>query len=126
MHNQEAQIMEDMYTILQKLCKAKKITITDMCRESGVPRSSVGNLASGSTQLLSAKNVQKLANYFNVSADYLLGNEEKDPPEKSDRPSEDDIKIALFGGDSEVTDEMWEEAKQFAKFIKERETKKRE
>ena len=54
--------MEDMYTILKKLCAARGITLTDMCRESGVPRSSVGNLATGSTQQLSAKNVQKLAN----------------------------------------------------------------
>lgn len=69
--------MCNMYSILQKLCAQKGITITEMCRAAGVPRSSVGNLATGSTQQLSAKNMQKLATYFNVSADYLLGNEEK-------------------------------------------------
>lgn len=73
--------MCNMYSILQNLCAQKGITITEMCREAGVPRSSVGNLATGSTQQLSAKNMQKLATYFNVSADYLLGNEEKPAPE---------------------------------------------
>lgn len=73
--------MCNMYSILQKLCAQKGITITEMCRAAGVPRSSVGNLATGSTQQLSAKNMQKLATYFNVSADYLLGNEEKPAPE---------------------------------------------
>ena len=34
--------------------------------------------------------------------------------------SEDDIKIALFGGDGEVTDEMWEEAVLMAEIIKEK------
>lgn len=61
--------MCNMYSILQNLCAQKGITITEMCREAGVPRSSVGNLATGSTQQLSAKNMQKLATYFNVSAD---------------------------------------------------------
>ena len=61
--------MCNMYSILQKLCAQKGITITEMCRAAGVPRSSVGNLATGSTQQLSAKNMQKLATYFNVSAD---------------------------------------------------------
>ena len=30
----------------------------------------------------------------------------------------DEIKIALFGGDGDVTDEMWEEVKRFVEFVK--------
>ena len=33
-------------------------------------------------------------------------------------PTEDEIKIALFGGDGDVTDEMWEEVKRFVEFVK--------
>lgn len=72
--------MCNMYSILQSLCSQKGINITEMCRAAGVPRSSVGNLARGSTQQLSAKNMQKLATYFGVSVDYLLGNEQKEKP----------------------------------------------
>lgn len=72
--------MSEMYKILQDLCKTKGITITEMCREAGVPRSSVGNLASGNTQALSAKNVQKLAAYFGVPAGRILGDTQKEKP----------------------------------------------
>lgn len=69
--------MYNMYETLKKLCESKNITITDMCRAADVPRSSVGNLATGKTRQLSAKNMQKLASFFGVSTDYLLGNEKK-------------------------------------------------
>lgn len=39
---------------------------------------------------------------------------------------DEQLRIALFGGDDEVSDEMWEEAKNYALYIKERERKKRE
>lgn len=41
------------------------------------------------------------------------------PPEKeSSDVSDEDIKFALFGGDGEITDEMFEEVKRFAEFVK--------
>ena len=100
--------MANMYTILQQLCAAKKITITDMCREAGVPRSSVGNLARGSTKQLSAKNVQKIASYFNVSTDCIFGNEQKEKP-VTDNGNEldilDHIDVGFLGDYKELTDE---------------------
>ncbi len=57
--------------------------------------------------------LKRLANYFNVSIDYILDN--------TDNPRaaiDDDVKVALFGGDGEVTDEMWNEVKQFADFVR--------
>ena len=64
--------------------------------------------------------------------DYRLGNEtipeylarkkkEKDPqPAQEGKPeiSEDDIKFALFGGAGEITDEMYNEVKEFVRFVK--------
>ena len=35
-------------------------------------------------------------------------------------PSEHDIKVALFGGEDEVTDDMWQEVKNFVAFIKQK------
>ncbi len=32
--------------------------------------------------------------------------------------SENEIKVALFGGDGEVTEEMWQEVKRFVEFVK--------
>ena len=53
----------------------------------------------------------KLAEYFSVSTDYLLGKEED--------ICDEDIKLAVFG-DPDMTDAQFEEVKQFARFIKER------
>ena len=39
--------------------------------------------------------------------------------------SDDDIKFALFGGDCEITDEMYDEVKRFAAYIKQREAGKK-
>ena len=39
--------------------------------------------------------------------------------------SDHDLKVALFNGSENVTDEMWEEVKSFARFVEEREANKR-
>lgn len=112
-----------MYEIFAKLLEERGITPYRVSVDTGVSQGSLSDWKRGKSKPKYEKLV-KIAEYFDVSVDYLLG-KEKDPSEKSGRPSEEDIKIALFGGDGEITDEMWEEAKQFAKFIKERETKKK-
>ncbi len=46
-------------------------------------------------------------------------NKKKDPqPEERPEVTEDDIKFALFGGAGEITDEMFDEVKEFVKFVK--------
>jgi hypothetical protein len=69
----------------------------------------------------------KIADYFGVTTDYLLGTEtEKAPTSKGERHvTDDDIKFALFGGDGEINDAMYEEVKGFAAFIKQREASKK-
>ena len=64
-----------------------------------------------------------LSRIFGVTTDYLLcGTPEKDRNAVTD----DDIKFALFGGDGEITDAMYEEVKQFAAFVRQREAEKKE
>lgn len=69
-----------------------------------------GNVPSGAT-------LQKIADYFGVSVDYLLGKTEQ--KEKSPSVSDEEIKFALFGG-GEITDEMWDEVKRYAEFVKQK------
>lgn len=61
----------------------------------------------------------RIAEYLGVSVDYLLANESS----TNTSVTEDDIKFALFDGAENITDEMYEEVKRFAEFVKQRENK---
>lgn len=66
----------------------------------------------------------RIADFFHVSTDCLLGHSiASDQPKPA--PDIEAAKVALFGGDGEVTDEMWEEALFAAQMIKERYRRKK-
>ena len=66
------------------------------------------------------KYIVQIADFLNVSTDYLLGTEKKEYT-----TSDEEIKFALFKGLEGVTDEMYDEVKQFAEMVKMREDAKR-
>ena len=69
-----------------------------------------------------AGKIKAMAKIFDVPPSYLIDNETAEVPQPTVEggvPVED-IKFALFGGDMEITDEMYEEVKQFAAFVKAR------
>ena len=119
--------MSDLYNRIDSLCIKHGVSITTMCKESGASRASLSDLKVGRKQKLSADTLSKIAIYFSVSVDYLLGNESKKAPtEAGERAvSDNDIKFALFGGDGEITDEMYDEVKRFAAYVKQREADKK-
>lgn len=101
----------------------------DLCRQKGVPptRAALEIGLSKSTPT-SWKNrgltpqgetLNKIADYFAVSVDYLLGNEQKETPAAAD-VDEEVIKFALSGGEGRITDAQYEEVKKFVQFIRER------
>ena len=73
--------MCNMYSILQKLCAQKGITITEMCKAAKISRAPLTELKMGRSKTLSSATLSKIAAYFGVSVDYLLGNKEKPAPE---------------------------------------------
>lgn len=70
--------MSNLYNRIEALCQKASITITTMCKESGASRASLSDLKVGRKQSLSAETLSKIAGYFGVSVDYLLGNEQKE------------------------------------------------
>ena len=121
--------MEDLYKRIENLCNNRGVTITTMCKESGASRASLTDLKKGRKQGLSAETLAKISAYFSVSIDYLLTGEEtkKAPTDEGERTvSDDDIKFALFGGDGEITDAMYDEVKRFAQMVKLREEAEKE
>ena len=104
---------------LTSLRKKAGITQEQFARDFNCSRSTVAMWESGK-RTPDLETLSKIADYFNVSIDVLSGKtfEPSTPPPPSPTITERDLQVALFGGDEEVTDEMWEEVKSFAEFVK--------
>lgn len=60
-----------MYNKIEFLCTQKKIKIAQLCKETGITKSTISDLKNGRTKTLSTQTLKKIANYFNVSLDYF-------------------------------------------------------
>ena len=109
--------MENLYNRIEALCAERHITVTELCRQAGVPRSALSDYKYGRIKKIGIDKLTKIAAYFGVPVDTLLGGERTEAPVVSD----EDIKFALFNGAGDITDEMFEEVKRFAQFVRERE-----
>ena len=71
--------------------------------------------------------IRAMAEMFDVPTSYLVDEDAVyvSPNDGRVQVSEEDIKFALFGGDGEITDEMYQEVQLFASFIKAREAAKK-
>ena len=102
--------MSDLYKRIEDLCKENAVTITSMCKESGASRASLTDLKMGRKQKLSADTLSKIARYFNVSVDYLLGSKTEKAPTLTAKDERDIAKtmellmVQLSDGDSLMFD----------------------
>lgn len=122
----EVPIMYNMYNVIEGLCDSRGIKVGKMCADLEISRGILGDLKAGRTKSLSAQNLEKISGYFGVSSDFILGKEKAPTQEGERKVSDDDIKFALFGGDSEITDAMYDEVKRFAQMVKLREEAEKE
>ncbi len=63
------------YDMIKTLCKNNGVTVTGLEKELGFAR---GSLCKVDTNKPSMEKVKKLADYFHVSADYLMNGKEKE------------------------------------------------
>ena len=78
-----------MYEIIEGLCTEHGIKPGKMCAELGISRGIMSDLKAGRTKKLSAENIAKISNYFNVSSDYLLGTETENAPVLTEKDRRD-------------------------------------
>lgn len=64
-----------MYEIYEKLLLIKGLTTADVCRATGISQSTMSNWKKRGNDL-SAKNAQKVADFLDVSVDYLMSGKE--------------------------------------------------
>ena len=60
-----------MYEVFEQLLQKFGITAADVCKATGIRQSTISNWKSR-RNLISGKNAQLIADYFNISVDYLM------------------------------------------------------
>ena len=107
-----------------ELCNAADETPNSVAKKIQASSGSVTAWKNGSEPR--SATTRKIADFFNVSTDYLLGKEEKAPTDDGGRKFDiSEIMFALSrGGEQEITPEMFEEVKRFAEYVGQRESKK--
>lgn len=107
------------YSRIEELCNKKCVTVTDMCRDADIPRSALSDYKAGRKKTISLKNVSKIAGYFDISIDELMGSTERSiqsEPQFADSV----LKAAFFDGEKELTTEqindLWADVREYAAF----------
>ncbi len=115
------------YDLFCDLCSKKKISPTRASLEIGLSKSTAtkwkntGAIPQGET-------LNKIADYFGVSVDYLLGNDQKERPFGKAEGRDvtfDDFTYALHNETKELSKENKEKLLEMARFFKEQQDKKK-
>ena len=106
------------YDRFEALCAQKGVRPGRACVEMGLSRSLAAKWKATGVQRPGSEALEKMSAYFGVPVDALLGSDGPRPV------TDEEIKFALFGGDGEITDAMYDEVKAFAQYLKERNRKK--
>ena len=63
-------------SVFVELLQKNKVSAYELSKQTGIPDSLLSNYRTGK-KVPTSENLQKIANYFNVSVDYLLGKTDK-------------------------------------------------
>lgn len=96
--------------------RALSLTQRELAEQLGVSNTSISNWEKGLSRP-DADLIQKLCAILHLQPNDFYAAEN---PASRPAVSDDDIKFALFGGDGEITDAMYDEVKRFAAFLKQR------
>ena len=114
-----------MYERFSKVLQEKGLTAYKVSKETGVSQGSLSDWKYGRSKPKN-ESMKKIADYLGVSVDWLNGISTDRYETAKTKITDDDIKFALFGGEKEITDEMYEEVKSFAQYVKEKYKNKKE
>lgn len=112
--------MSELYNRIEMLCEKKKITVTEMCRKTNISRGSLTDLKANRSKSLSQKALSKIADYFEVSIDYVLGNNSESNENNLDEQLEG-IDFALMSETEGLTNEQKQTVINYIKFLKSQE-----
>lgn len=105
------------YDRFASLCRSRGVSPSRAAEDAGLSKSAVSKWKREPEAIPSGAVLAKLSAYFGIPASQLL----------EGAPAADDeaLKFALFGGSENITPEMFEEVRSFARFVMERERSRR-
>ena len=112
------------YERFVQLCRQKGVSTSKAAIDAGLSKSTVTKWKTDPGTKPSGNVIDKLCRYFGISVSELLGYGEEEEGSSRPRPTQEDIKFALFGGSGEITDAMYDEVLSFAAFVRQREERK--
>lgn len=95
-----------------QILKEKKLTQKDFAKYLGVSISTISEWKSKRNDGWKSK-IEDISKFLNVDVSYIYGEQRTDI-------TDDDIKFALFGADSGVSDKAYQEVKEYVEFIKQK------
>lgn len=123
--------MSEIDLIIKRLKQAideSGLTYSQLESKTGISKSALQRYATGMTKKIPVDTIVAIAQVLNVSAAWIMGWSEEDNKSNVNfsPATDDDIKFALFGGEEEITDEMYDEVKNFAEYVKQKYKNKKE
>lgn len=109
------------YDRFKQLCDQRNVSCNKAALDIGLSNATptkwkkTGATPSGDT-------LDRIAAYFGVSADYLLGKETKKAPAETGKRSvsDDELKFALWGDCADISDDDLADVRRYAEFVRER------
>mgnify|MGYP000767656389 CR=1 FL=1 len=83
--------MSELYSKIESLCASKGIKVSHLCAAVGTRSGMLSDLKMGRKQTLSVELIAKIADYFGVSVDYLIGKEPAETAPALTKKDERDI-----------------------------------
>ena len=123
--------MSEIDLIIKRLKQAideSGLTYSQLESKTGISKSALQRYATGMTKKIPVDTIVAIAQVLNVSAAWIMGWSEEDNKSNVNfsPATDDDIKFALFGGEEEITDEMYDEVRNFAEYVKQKYKNKKE
>jgi transcriptional regulator with XRE-family HTH domain len=108
-----------MYEIFEKLLKVNKVSVYKVAKEAGIPYSSLSEWKAGRSTPNPDK-LLKLAEYFGVTVDYLLGRDANmEIGLKFSSDEEAEIYLDIMSSLEKMNMNGMEQAKKYLKFLSE-------
>lgn len=116
--------MGNLYERIVFLCQKKEIRPGRLCDELGLSRGLITDLKMGRKKGVNAETAQKIAGYFGVSVEYLLGTDADDGSHDSQLAGMQDIldqvDVAFYGEFKELNEEEKETVRDMVRLMRQR------